>query len=121
MIYRLTTKNCSISGFTKKIIDKNIQKLSHFLIHFQDDLPILSLVIRGNKRKNYYDGSITLQLPKKVLFASINGSNIDEAVLLGFERIKKELETYKGLHFNSNSKYYDHRSIKNINEIVKRK
>lgn len=111
MIYTLSSKGLQISEKNLVLIEKYLFKLSSLISQFSSDLPLLYLVIRWQSKKDFYYGSIFLDIPKKRLFCSFSGKSIEEALELGFERIKKEIETYKGLHFMSDSEYYDHLSL----------
>lgn len=118
MIYNISAKNCHLSKLTKENIEKNIINLSKYLSNFTEDLPLFFLLIRWHRKKDYYDGSIILRIPKKPLFATFKGDSIYESVQLGFERIRRELEEYKGLHFPSYSEYFDHTSLRKFNESL---
>lgn len=113
MVYTIATKGCKLSDKILDHIEKHIKKLVSFLPQFDPDLPFFELIIKKHKRKRLnYDGTIMLRLPKKPLATHIIGANIDEAINIGFKRIVKELKTYKGEHFQSDSGYFDHTSIR---------
>lgn len=111
MIYSISTKDCKISEKNLTLLERHLYKLSDLISKYSSDLPLLYLVIRWQSKKDFYYGSIFLDIPKKRLFCSFYGKSIEEALELGFERIEKEIETYKGLHFVSDSEYYDRSTL----------
>ncbi len=141
MRYTISTKHLRISDRTLKNIDNHIKKIDQMLPSLQSDLVELDLVIRENKKRRlnnvrietfeenhterfidianpknpdpiYFDGTIKMILPKKPLVVHLKGGTIDEALSLGFERLFRELKTYKGKHFVSDSEYFDHETIR---------
>ena len=114
MVYSIATKDCEISEKNLALLERYLYKLSDRISKFSTDLPLLYFVLRWQSKKDYYYGSIYLDLPKKRLYVNFQGKSIEEAIQLGFERIKKEVETYKGLHFTSDSEYYDHTNLEEI-------
>lgn len=122
MIYSISTKDCKISEKNLTLLERHLYKLSDLISKFSSDLPLLYLVIRWHSKKEYYDGGIFLDIPKKRLYCSFHGKSIEEAIQLGFERIEKEVKNYKGLHFASNSEYYDHSNLKDVlSKIISRR
>lgn len=111
MIYSISTKDCKISEKNLILLERHLYKLSDLISKFSSDLPLLYLVIRWHSKKDYYDGALFLDIPKKRLYAVFEGKSIEEAVQLGFERIEREIDTYKGLHFTSDSEYYDRSTL----------
>ncbi|OGH42235.1 MAG: hypothetical protein A3H79_03800 [Candidatus Levybacteria bacterium RIFCSPLOWO2_02_FULL_36_8b] len=111
MIYAVTAKRCEISKENLEMLEKHLNKLCKFLPFSSSDISLSSLVINWHKKKNYYDGSITLKLPKKLLYASFIGNSIEEAIQLGLDRIQKEVKTYRGFHMQNDSEYFDRNSI----------
>jgi len=61
-----------------------------------------------------FDGTIKMVLPKKPLIVRFKKATIDEAVNIGFDRLFKEIETYKGKHFTNNSEFYNHDTIRKV-------
>ncbi|MBI2074943.1 MAG: hypothetical protein HYT83_03860 [Candidatus Levybacteria bacterium] len=140
MICSITTKGCRLSDVILEHINQHAQKIAQFLSGYGSDLPLLVIILRKHKRRLgqnteiitfdegdvrhiinnktastiYFDGTITLRIPKKPLVVHLTGGSPDEAVNIGFERLIKELKTYKGKHFSSNSEYFDHRSIRKV-------
>lgn len=139
MVYTIALKRCRLSDFAFKYIEEHVVKLAQFLSDFDPDLLLLNLVIRKHKKRRlnhisesvldrgetqigtanpkaeaplYYDGTIVLVLPKKPLIVHFLGQTLSEAVSIGFERLFKELDTYKGKHFPNDSEYFDHRSVR---------
>lgn len=141
MKYTVSTKQCGLSDKTLRHIDKHIVKINQMLPGLDSDATELDFVIRQNKKKRlnhirletyeenhteraiedaspkasdpiYFDGTIKLVLPKKPLSVHLKGATIDEAINTGFDRLFKEIETYKGKHYTSDSEYFDHATIR---------
>lgn len=113
-------------------ISKYLFKAGKLLPHFQPDLASFNILVRKNndtyhhsrKRhhaKDYvktkpalarFEGWIRLLLPKKVLYSHFKGATIEEGVRTGIGHLTKEIKKYKDLHFKSQSRYPDHRSIR---------
>lgn len=143
MIYNITTKNFDLSDKTLKDIDKYAKKLVKYLPDFDPDLLLMDFIIRKQKKhldnfvekveanhtsttvyvnkktyaSVYYDGRILLRLPAKPLVVRFKEDTVDKAISVGFERIDKELQRYEGMHFVSDSEYYNHQSIRREPEI----
>lgn len=141
MKYEVSSKGFKLSDATLQQIEKYVVKVERILPHFAPDLVFVDIVLKKHKihRLNhikdyepeeneiivghvnpkakssvYFDGIIKLILPKKPLIVHLKGSMIDESIHAGFDRLIKEIETYKGKHFSGDSKYYDHRTIRKI-------
>lgn len=135
MLFSLTSKGCQLSPHSFKTLDWHLQKISKNLPHFREDLPLLRLVLRRNIDKYYpksnhslqhksyskikpalayFEGSMTFRLDKKRLYVNFKGQTVDECLKTGFDRIYKELEKYKDLHFPAESEYPDHSTIRSV-------
>ena len=141
MNYHITTKVCTLSGTVRDHFLRHLRQIEKDLSDMDPNLPILDVIVREHNKKRlnhhaieemelngskaylktvhpkypssvYFDGSIRLILPKKPLFVKFEGGVIDKALDVGFERLLKELETYKGKHFSGYSAYRDHSSIR---------
>jgi len=141
MKYTISTKHCSLSDKNLKHIEKHVAKINHMLPNLDTDEAQLDLLLRENKKRRldhvrletfeedhtektieninpkasdpiYFDGTIRLVLPKKPLAVHLKGASIDEAINVGFERLFKEIETYKGKHYADDSEYFDHTTIR---------
>ncbi|OGH17291.1 MAG: hypothetical protein A3C30_01665 [Candidatus Levybacteria bacterium RIFCSPHIGHO2_02_FULL_40_18] len=128
MKYTISTKLFRLSDKDYKYIQKLAEKLLQFIPFKDSDYPLLEIVLRKNKKKSlkvqplhgheaadnpvYYDGKLDLILPKKRLVSKMLGKTVDEAIKDGFDELFRELETYKGLHFGSDSEYYDHGTVR---------
>lgn len=121
MVFQLTAKNCQISDLSHKIIDRYLDKMTRMLSIIASDLVMVKFVIRKNKEKTYsdskpalayFEGSISFRLNKNRFYVHFKGQTINECANLGFNRILSELKKYKQLHFSSESKYPDHKSIR---------
>ncbi len=133
MIFQLTCKNCRMSNRSRRNINEHLEKINRSLQHTESDLLMLRLIIRKNVDKYhpprihphlhktyadtktalaYFEGSLTFRLDKKQLFVHFKGYTIDECINTGFDRIFKELEKFKDLHFPSESEYPNHESIR---------
>lgn len=132
MILKLTAKNCRISENTRRYIDQHIHKVAQALPNMQEDMVVLTLMVRKNIDKYhpqrnhssnkayankkpalaYFNGSISFRLEKKWLYVHFKGQTIDECVGYSFGVIFRELKKFKELHFSSESKYPDRSSIR---------
>lgn len=95
MIYQLELQNCVLSQATTKYVDYQTKKLDRYLPDFAQDLPLLHLFIEYHETKSYFDGSITLHLPKQAVNAHFKSNSIDQAVKRGFQKIRRELKNRK--------------------------
>lgn len=127
MIFKFTCKHCRISNKSQRDISKHLAKLNQMLPDVQSDLVVLRLTIKKNIDKYYplkkayqkpslayFEGSMTFRLNKNRFYTHFKGATIDECIKVGFERLSKEIEKYKDLHFSSESDYPDHRSIREV-------
>lgn len=135
MVFKLIAKECEVVESSQQHINRHLEKLSRFLKNIEADLPILHLIIRKNRDRYhpkkisspkaksyvstkpslaYYEGSIVLTLPKKLLYAHFKGQTVDECVNLGFERITQKVIKYKDTHFPTESEYPDRASIRQM-------
>lgn len=119
----ITTKGFKYESNEQEKIDALVNRLTLSLTKFKEDLPLLTFVLRKDKKVGspqkvvspfYYEGTITLQLPKKPLVAHVLRVTVIEAIEEAFMRIFKELDTYKGKHFKGHSKYMSKKTIKNL-------
>ncbi|OGH13161.1 MAG: hypothetical protein A2687_05240 [Candidatus Levybacteria bacterium RIFCSPHIGHO2_01_FULL_38_26] len=124
MRFIIATKDCALSTASKEYVGQHTKKLSTLLSKRSLSPSLLDILIKKHKRVTsasdrssvdnpiYYDGTIKLVLPKKPLVVRMIGKTIDEAVKNSFAKLTKKLETYKGKHISSNSKYLDHSTIR---------
>lgn len=105
MILKIDLQNCELSDSSYKYIDRQAKRLERYLPGFAKDLPLLYIYLEFHETKGYFDGSLTLHLPKQALNARFKGKLVDEAVKQGFTRVRRELRTYKGKHFVGDSEY----------------
>lgn len=123
MRLKITTKGFQIPIQLYKHLDFHLQKISQRLPHLEYDLSSFSIVIRKTAHKYYikrhyhhalalFEGSMNLQLPKKPLIVTFKGQTINECIDRGIDRLKKELQKYKDLHFKSQSEYPNRLSIR---------
>ncbi len=128
MRYTISTKLFHLSDKDNEYIKKLAEKLLAFSPFKDPDYPLLEIVIRRHKKKSltvqplsgrkiidnpvYYDGTLDFILPKKRLVAKMLGKTVEEAIKDGFDELFRELDTYKGLHFKEDSKYFDHDTIR---------
>ncbi len=126
MRYTVTAKLCSLSQEVEGYIMQESIRLTDYLSGVDSEIPHLDIIIRKNKKKGlnniegkkvvdnpiFYDGTLKLMLPKKPLVVNILGKTIDEALKTGFKTLKKTLETYKGEHMKSYSKFKDHATLR---------
>lgn len=108
----ITTRYYQLSNSLWQVIERHIKKISQYLPHLNPNLGLVKLVIKRNKRRNYFDGSLSLSLPKKHLHAYFQGFYAEEEIKNAFERLLKELGRYKGKHFTNDSQYFRHESIR---------
>lgn len=139
MRYTISTKLFHLSDKDNQYIKKLAEKLLAFIPFKDGDYPLLEIVIRRHKKKSlnhiekrlisnlsvqplaghenvdnpvYYDGTLDLILPKKRIVSKMLGKTVDEAIKDGFDELIRELDDYKGLYFESDSKFYDHKTIR---------
>lgn len=126
MKYTVSTKHCILSEKTLKHLRRHIEKLDQMLPGFDPDLVSLDIVFRRKRERKlnhtnptpkapdfiYFEGTIKMVLPKKPLIVCFKENTIDQAVNIGFERLFKEIETYKGKHFPNDSEFYNHDTIR---------
>lgn len=133
MIFKLTAKGCEISENSYKRIKARLQKIIQTFPNVSDDLIVFRLNLKRNTDKyhpkrvahrshksysdskpfiSFFEGSIAFRLNKNMLYSRFKGHTIDESVNLGFERIVKNLEKHKSLHFPQESEYPDKNSIR---------
>lgn len=93
-------------------IEKQTQKLNQYLPHLNPNLGLIKVVVKRNKRKNFFDGSVSFSVPQKHLYTYFQGVNTDEAIRDAFKRIFRELSRYKGKHFTNDNQYFRHESIR---------
>lgn len=119
----ITTKGFKYVSNEQEKIDTLVNKLTLSLTKFKKNLPLLTFVLRKDKKVGspqkvaspfYYEGTITLQLPRKPLVAHVIRVTVIEAIEEAFMRIFKELDTYKGKHFKGHSKYVSKKSLKSL-------
>ncbi|MDP2632736.1 MAG: hypothetical protein Q8P25_03360 [Candidatus Curtissbacteria bacterium] len=108
----VTTKYYQASSSLWEAVERNVEKLKYRLPNLGPNLGLIKLFIKRNKRRNYFDGSVSLSLPKKHLYAHFIGLYPEEEVNNAFERLFKELSKYKGKHFTNYSQYFRHDSIR---------
>lgn len=107
------------------IASKHIVKIERMLSSLASDLAELDIILRCNKQRRelekatpklsalyYFDGTIKLILPRKVLVAHLEGLNEDEAINSGFEKLVREIKTYRGKHFKTDSQYNRHETLR---------
>lgn len=122
MKVNITAKGFKVNSRLSKHLNFHLQKISERLPNLKSDLPSLKFLVRKSIKKYYnkkdypslahFEGSISLQLPKKSLFVTFSGRSVSECIESGISRLKKEFEKYKDLHFKSQSQYPNHLSIR---------
>ncbi len=117
MILQLTLQNLKLPQKTADYLDYQVKRLDRYLPTFVEDLPLLEMIIRNHPAKEYFEGSITLHLPKQALNAHFYSRSLDQAIKLAFQKIKKELRNYKGQHFVGQSEYPDRSKTFEIEEL----
>lgn len=127
------------------MINELVQKVSNLLPDMKSCDPVLSIILRRHKKhslehlfKNYYkkfevsrfiprhgvdnpiyfDGTIYIPLPQRHLVVHMLGKSIKEALGVGFENLKEEIQKYKGRYFKGHSKYFDRRTLRRFPEEV---
>lgn len=133
MICKITAIRCQLPDFALEQIEKNLNKLVRLLAEFMPDLPLLSIVIRHHRQRDYppkhpgisrhtgimdyFEGSMVLHLPKAPLAAHFHGRTIEEGLGVGFDWLSNELERYRELHLSSDSDYPDQSTIRKETKI----
>ena len=114
MNFCVTARHYQITSSLWDVVERHVQKIGNRLPNLNPNLGLIKLVIIRNKRRNYFDGSISFSVPKKHLYAYFQGVRVEEAVKNAFGRLFKELNKYKGKHFTNDSQYFRHESIRQI-------
>lgn len=117
MKYELTLKNCQLTPRSEKVFNKYLVMFEKKLTNFAEDIPRLLILIKSHEKNHFLSGIVTLTLPRKKLTATMGGHTLNEAFHQGFEKLGKEFEKYKGIHFKKSSKYPHHESIKTNNYL----
>lgn len=133
MIFQLTCKNCRVSKKSLEYLNDYLNKFQRKLLKIPPDEIAVKLTIRKNIDRYYppriyphphktysdkktalafFEGSITFRLFKKRFYADFKGVTIDECIKTGFERLLKEVDRYRNLHFAAESDFVDKRSIR---------
>ncbi|MDP3941975.1 MAG: HPF/RaiA family ribosome-associated protein [bacterium] len=136
MKYTITAKHSVLSETSKAYAEKQVRKLDQFLPDFPMDGVILDIVIEKYHKRSlestkkdkeefkgkevrpsidhpvYFEVTIKMVLPVKPLVVTKLGKSVDEAVKLGFLKLQRMLQQYKGKHFKDVSEYYDRKTIR---------
>lgn len=112
MKFCVTTRYYQVSNSLWRVIKRHVEKIEQRFPHLNPNLGVIKLVIKRNKRRNYFDGSISLSMPKKHLYVHFLGFYPEEVVDNAFGHLFKELARYKGKHFINDSQYFHHESIR---------
>lgn len=105
MVYQINLQNLKLPKFSIDYLEKEAKRLDRYLPDFAVDLSLLHIFISFHKTKGYFDGSITLHLPRQALNVHFRSSLIDQAIKSGFAKLRRELKEYKGRHFMGDSEY----------------
>lgn len=133
MIFQLTCKNCRVVKRSREFLNGYVNKIQREFLRLPDDEIVLKLIIRKNVDRYHppkvrphphkiysdskaalaiYEGSITFRLLKRRFYADFKGVMIDECIKTGFDRIIKEIEEFRNLHYPSESDYPDRKTIR---------
>lgn len=112
MKYIVTLKGFTPASTFEKIIQKGIKKLEQRFIHFKNDLPTLTIVIKRHEKHKFFSGQFMLELPKETLLARCHGHHEEAILSCCFNKILNEFEKYKGKHFKSHTTYPHHQSLR---------
>lgn len=133
--YTFAVKHFSLDPACEEFVVRQVEKLRRFLKDIDHESLVVEIVVRQEKARSphheggvegesldkkrnrdlspyYYSGTIHLRLPKKMLVATLDGAHAEEALRVGFDRLFREIEKYKGKHFPSYSQYMDRSSIR---------
>jgi len=140
MNIKLASRNFSIPNRLHQDIIKRMEKIIRVIPWKDSDYPLLDIIVRKKRKKSldhiekrliseyeinppagghksvdnpvYYDGTIKLIMPKRPLIVSLLGKTPEEAFVLGFDHLEREIGRYKGTHLKSHSEYFDHDTIR---------
>lgn len=139
MKYRIATKNCVLTNKTLCYVERQIRRFDRFLSGFPSDLIQLEMIVRKNHKRSrnhlekqltereelkivqahkgvdspfYYEGKITVILPKKPLVVTAQSRSIEGVIKIAFLRLERELQRYKGKHFQDYTEYFDRETIR---------
>ena len=96
MKYSVSVKNGSLGITGENLLEKYVERLSKKLQVSADEVSELILVMKKHDRHHFYSGVFTLHLPGKSLIANTGDHTLEEALASGFEKLHREVETYKG-------------------------
>lgn len=108
----ITCRQYQISNSLWDEMERYAQKLDQFLPHLNRNLGLVKVVVKRNRRRNFFDTSVSLSVPKKHLYTHFQAVNADQAIRNAFGHIFRELSKYKGKHFTNDSQYFRHESIR---------
>ncbi len=108
----VTTKHYQITDSLLNVVEKSIEKIGGRIPHLNPNLGLIKVLIRWNKRRSFFDGSVSFSVPKKHLYTYFQGAYPDEALRSAFERLSRELSKYKGKHFTNDSQYPNRETIR---------
>lgn len=113
MIYQINVDNFKFSAKTQKYLDLSVKRLQRYLTDFAHDLPLLRIYIQCHEKRDFFDGSMSLFLPGITLNSHFKSSSVDQALKLGFNKLKREIRDFKGKHFEN----YNQRNLLEVEKI----
>jgi ribosome-associated translation inhibitor RaiA len=117
MQFCIAARHVEVTTHLWSLITKQVEKFDQRLPNLHPGLGLIKLVIKRNRRRNYFDGSVAFSLPKKHLYVRFLGTYLEEEVNKAFDQLFKELGRYKGKHFANDSQYFRHESIRRSYEF----
>ncbi|MBI1863198.1 HPF/RaiA family ribosome-associated protein [Candidatus Microgenomates bacterium] len=115
MQFTITTKQTNLTEADYEYFEKFAAKLMKLTAWDQPDFPQLVMTVNKHKKGNApasYEGTLDLIIPKKRLVAKFNEKTIRSGIKSGFDKLFRELDKYKGMHFKNDSEFPKHRLIK---------
>lgn len=114
MICDFTLRDLELTPKQEKALQKRLVSLKRKLQHFTSDVVRLSIVVKKHEKNNFYSATFKMSLPKKLLVARSGGHSIEAVLGMGFEKLERHVDEYKGTYFIGGSTYPDRSSIRDI-------
>lgn len=129
MIISVTSRACRISSYSYRRLVHMVQKLDRMLPSLNDDLKMMSILLRKDIKKYhppqrhasfshrktalaYYHASILVRIANRHVCTHSEGQTIDECLDTGIKLLTRKIEKFKSLRFSSDSDYPNHESIR---------
>jgi hypothetical protein len=94
--YHLTTRRCQLNALDERALERELERLSHRLVHFSPDLVHLFFNVEKHPRRPEYAGSFRLVVLNRSLPARRNRApTISALIRRAFDDIEEQLDRFK--------------------------